>query len=432
MSTAEQTYTVDATAVEVLPPAPETTGAALAIRPPAGTQVLMPMDVDQVVAGMTAYQSLLPRLLAESDYQEAERGKRFVKKSGWRKIARAFNLSLERISETVERDDHGVVVRASAVYRAVAPNGQYGDGDGYCSADEPRFDRAAGRQKLENDLRATATTRAKNRAISDLVGMGEVSAEEVAPGRDDDMPAFGPAVANHQKAGAIEALCFLIAGDAEPTLPASRDLIDAAGSVARAIALKAGAYMPQIVVDALVLAAAGRTARRGSDEPPDADIVSSTDEDEAAAQRAAEAFTKPEAEAEPAPPADPEPVFADSAQIARLRQAYQGLTSSQVCPIFDALDIPYSAAGGFWREVPAHLVDRLEQSLRDMPRNSRKPLTPTTPPGAIKVLKKLAEGKRENEIKGAFALRGIDYPRDGEPFAHLTEEQVDELMEALS
>jgi hypothetical protein len=28
--------------------------------------------------------------------------------------------------------------------------------------------------EVENDLRATATTRAKNRAISDLVGMGSV------------------------------------------------------------------------------------------------------------------------------------------------------------------------------------------------------------------------------------------------------------------
>ena len=88
-------------------------------------------------------------------------------------------LSTSLVAQTVERDDSGVVVRASAIVRAMhVPSGQFSDGDGYCSSDESRFARAGGRAKLENDLRATATTRAKNRAIADLVGMGAVSAEE--------------------------------------------------------------------------------------------------------------------------------------------------------------------------------------------------------------------------------------------------------------
>jgi hypothetical protein len=157
-----------------------TPGNAVAIRPP-GRDVLMPMDVDQVVEGMEAYQELLPRLLDESDYQAAD-GKKFVKKSGWRKIARAFNLSVTLIASRVERGPDGMPLRAEVTARAIAPNGQVQDADGYCSADEKRFQSAKGKQKLENDLRATATTRAKNRAISDLVGMGEVSAEEVQAG----------------------------------------------------------------------------------------------------------------------------------------------------------------------------------------------------------------------------------------------------------
>jgi hypothetical protein len=157
-----------------------TPGNAVAIRPP-GREVLMPMDVDQVVNGMQAYQELLPRLLDDSDYQAAD-GKKFVKKSGWRKIARAFNLSVTLIASKVERGADGMPLRAEVTARAIAPNGQVQDADGYCSADEPRFGNARGKQKLENDLRATATTRAKNRAISDLVGMGEVSAEEVQAG----------------------------------------------------------------------------------------------------------------------------------------------------------------------------------------------------------------------------------------------------------
>jgi hypothetical protein len=161
---------------------------AVVVRPPS-REVLQPMDTDSVVQGMTAYQEMLPKLLTESDYQEAGRGKKFVKKSGWRKIARAFNLSVLVLSVDVERDGEGKPVRATTIARAMAPNGQVSDADGYCSVDEKRFrEQRQDSAKTENDLRATATTRAKNRAISDLVGMGEVSAEEVEQGGGPVMP----------------------------------------------------------------------------------------------------------------------------------------------------------------------------------------------------------------------------------------------------
>jgi hypothetical protein len=178
--------TTEADPVE--PPAAATT-ALVRVQRAEGT--LMPLPAAQVVEGMRAYQQLLRELLEPSDWQTHDKNGRpldrpFLKKSGWRKIARAFNLSFERIHSHVDRDEDGTPVRAEVWIRAVAPNGQYGDGDGYCSVDEGRFKSWRGRQKLENDLRTTATTRAKNRSIADLVGMGEVSAEEVAPGGEAD------------------------------------------------------------------------------------------------------------------------------------------------------------------------------------------------------------------------------------------------------
>lgn len=152
--------------------------------------VMMPFDAEEVQEAMTAYQKTVRATLDPSDWQGQPGGKgSFVKKSGWRKIAKAFGLSVTRVDDGVERDDEGNPVRAWAIYRAAHPNGQTQDGDGYCSTDESRFARSGGRQKLENDLRATATTRAKNRAISDLVGMGEVSAEEIAV-MAQEAPAF--------------------------------------------------------------------------------------------------------------------------------------------------------------------------------------------------------------------------------------------------
>ena len=171
------TEVIDATAVED----DTDTVTSTALAPTVATSVIMPFDAAAVTQAMAAYQETMRATLDASDWQ-GEPGARgaFVKKSGWRKIAKAFGLSVTRVEDGVERDDAGEPVRAWAVYRATAPNGQSQDGDGYCSVDESRFARSGGRQKLENDLRATATTRAKNRAISDLVGMGEVSAEEIS------------------------------------------------------------------------------------------------------------------------------------------------------------------------------------------------------------------------------------------------------------
>ncbi len=116
--------------------------------------------------------------------------KSFIKKSGWRKLATAFNLSIEIVKE--ERKEHlameykhkdkitsietieikpGFVVEVTA--KVIAMNGRYMYGLGSCASNERDF------SKLEHDIRATAETRAKNRAISDLIGGGEVSAEEI-------------------------------------------------------------------------------------------------------------------------------------------------------------------------------------------------------------------------------------------------------------
>jgi hypothetical protein len=249
--------------------APAPVGAlAVAPRPPAEREVLMPLDAQQVVEGMRQYQQLLRDLLEPTDWQTEDKNgnpleRPFLKKSGWRKIARAFNLSFERVHSRVERDEDGTPVRAEVWIRAVAPNGQYGDGDGYCSADEGRFMSWRGRQKLENDLRSTATTRAKNRATADLVGMGEVSAEEIAPAGDDEghgrALAAGAPASEELARVAFAALAQLLGGsEADPV---------AARRVGERIAADHG-YVPVAVGRALCYAAAARAVGRPERRTP--------------------------------------------------------------------------------------------------------------------------------------------------------------------
>lgn len=188
---------------------PVTTSVALAPRE-RRSEVIRPLDPDALVESFAAYQSLLPRLLNEGDYQAAEAGKKFVKKSGWRKIATAFDLDVQIIAEEVERDLTGRILRAKTTARATAPSGRVMDGDGYCTIDE-FTGRRASNPKLENDLRGTAATRAKNRAISDLVGMGEVSAEEAATPEHQTEPEASESL----KATVLNVVGFLLDGNAD-------------------------------------------------------------------------------------------------------------------------------------------------------------------------------------------------------------------------
>lgn len=133
----------------------------------------------QAKAAWKAYQDLCKAILEPSDFVKIPRfvkGKGMVVtpfkvKSAWRKLATAFNLSSEVVKEErVEYEGYFVV---KIIVRTLAPNGRFVDGTGTCSSNEREF------AHKEHDVRAQAETRAKNRSISDMIGGGEVSAEEM-------------------------------------------------------------------------------------------------------------------------------------------------------------------------------------------------------------------------------------------------------------
>ena len=91
------------------------------------------------------------------------------RKSAFRKLARFYGVSTEITEKTKETHPDGgytwhYTVKATA-------GGVSQDGEGSCTSSEKGG-------KSEHDTRATAHTRAKSRAISDLIGFGQVSAEE--------------------------------------------------------------------------------------------------------------------------------------------------------------------------------------------------------------------------------------------------------------
>lgn len=126
----------------------------------------------QAVAAWKEFQKLKHDLLDDDDSMMIG-GKPFIKKSGWLKLATPFNLTDEILEEDREdREDGSFVVRFRV--RVSAPNGRTVMAVGSCDSKERPY------AHLEHDVRATAHTRAKARAIADMVGGGGAIAEDVA------------------------------------------------------------------------------------------------------------------------------------------------------------------------------------------------------------------------------------------------------------
>lgn len=133
---------------------------------------VMPLVSPEIAAEQwKKFELLKEKLLSDDDYQIIA-GKRFIKRSGFRKLGLYFGIS-DRIlkEERVDRPDGSFMWRIVA--EVIAPNGRTCIGVGACDSRERKFAHA------EHDVFATSHTRAKSRAISDMVAGGIVSAEEV-------------------------------------------------------------------------------------------------------------------------------------------------------------------------------------------------------------------------------------------------------------
>ncbi len=133
--------------------------------------VLKPVSsIENIIWAYREYNRLKDSLLIETDYQLIK-GKKCIKKSWFRKLATAFGISTEIVRENRINFEKYFVYEITV--RATSPSGRYSEACASCASNEKEF------SHLENDVRATAQTRGTNRAIADLIGSWEVSAEEL-------------------------------------------------------------------------------------------------------------------------------------------------------------------------------------------------------------------------------------------------------------
>ena len=179
---------------------------ALAVQDEAPKVSIMPtVSPQEAQEAMRAYLELCDAILTDDDYQTFSQwdpklrqkvNKKFKKKSAAKKLQAFYSIDVEILRETYQElpeGNFGFVVIA----RASTKSGRRADAEGACSTAEERFDVAqkddetaaqhAARKKKAlarsfHDVCSTAGTRARNRAVMEVLGLGggEVTAEEVA------------------------------------------------------------------------------------------------------------------------------------------------------------------------------------------------------------------------------------------------------------
>ncbi len=146
-------------------------------------------STEKLAAYFNEYVKLCQEIVKPEDKQKIivrvdgkEQEKYFTKKSGWRKLATAYCISTRegRREQRVDREDGSFVIESHVIAYSPVTNREV-EGIGKCDSKEL----PGGDKKLEHDVSAKAYTRASNRAISDFIGSGESSAEEMEPEESD-------------------------------------------------------------------------------------------------------------------------------------------------------------------------------------------------------------------------------------------------------
>lgn len=148
---------------------------------PIESVIPIPIDVDRCIEEWRDYQRLTREILDDSDYATI-RGIKARKRSGWAKLRRFYGISVRVLEEERMPFLEEWAPGEPFVYRFLV-EGRLGNrvehGDGACESTELEGSNIA---PSEHNVRAKALTRAKNRVTSDLIGGGEVSAEELENG----------------------------------------------------------------------------------------------------------------------------------------------------------------------------------------------------------------------------------------------------------
>jgi len=142
-------------------------------------EIVQPISLERAKTAFAKFEEFKKDLLGENDSVKIG-DKVYLKKSAWRKWALVCSVSDEIISEKrvpeTAKDAEGNFTWYFTVRAFHAQSGRQSIGVASAS-----FKEKSKWAHEEHDIRALAHTRAKSRGIADLIGGGELSAEEIEP-----------------------------------------------------------------------------------------------------------------------------------------------------------------------------------------------------------------------------------------------------------
>jgi len=138
-------------------------------------------DVERVKNNILAFQKLKSEIMRPQIDKVEIQGKGILRRGGYALALLAVNGNLE--IKSIERVTNGDIYEVRVKSRASLPNGRFCEEIGVCDSSE--F--SGGIKPTHHNIEAKASTRAHNRAISNLIGGGEVSEEEMVLGDDESV-----------------------------------------------------------------------------------------------------------------------------------------------------------------------------------------------------------------------------------------------------
>ena len=153
--------------------------------------VVPQVDVEEAVSVFNKFTEFKQKLLSDDDYlyigsdgkptTKKKGAVEYIKKSGWRKFSTVFNLDCRIIDKNRDayEDPEGKYYVWTYDVRVTAPNGRFQDAEGVATSRDPFFTKGGKQIPEEKNIMLKAQTVGFNRAISDLIGGGAKSAEEV-------------------------------------------------------------------------------------------------------------------------------------------------------------------------------------------------------------------------------------------------------------
>jgi hypothetical protein len=151
------------------------------------------VSLDDAITAFDLYGQAKTRLLSDSDvlyigangkpaHKDVKDAVPYIKKSGWRKMARFFGLSVDILgkekiwTQDVKGEKYYIWAYQIKVSHAC---GAFVHAEGVCSSRDKFFTKGGKVTADETNIMLKAQTVGINRGISDLLGAGEVSAEEM-------------------------------------------------------------------------------------------------------------------------------------------------------------------------------------------------------------------------------------------------------------